>query len=53
MPSFDLANMRRLKASTPRSTPGARVVDDEDEDVEFARKGFSVVLAGARLGVAA
>jgi hypothetical protein len=44
--------MSRLNASTPRSVPGARAVDEDDEGAEFARKGLSVVLVGARLGVA-
>jgi len=44
--------MSRLNASTPRSTPAGRAVDEDAEGVEFARKGFSVVLVGARLGVA-
>jgi hypothetical protein len=43
--------MSRLNASTPRSVPGVRAVDEEDEGVEFARNGLSVVLVGARLGV--
>ena len=51
LPSFDFANMSRLNASTPRSVPGVRAVDEEDEGAEFARKGLSVVLVGARLGV--
>jgi hypothetical protein len=45
--------MSRLNASTPRSTPAVRAVDEDVEAVEFARKGFSVVLVGARLGEAA
>jgi len=44
--------MSRLNASTPRSVPGVRALDEADEGAEFARKGFSVVLVGARLGVA-
>ena len=43
--------MSRLNASTPRSTPGARIVDEEDNEVEFARKGFSVAVVGAKPGV--
>lgn len=44
--------MSRLNASTPRSTPGVRVIVDDDDDIlEFARKGFKVVLVGGRLGI--
>jgi hypothetical protein len=43
--------MSRLNASTPRSTPGVRVIVEEDDVLEFARKGFNVVLVGARLGI--
>jgi hypothetical protein len=44
-------NMSRLNASTPRSTSGVRVTLDEDDVLEFARKGLRVVLVGARLGM--
>ena len=43
--------MSRLNASTPRSTPGVRVIVDEDDVFELARKGFKVVLVGGRLGI--
>jgi hypothetical protein len=42
--------MSRLNASTPRSTPGVRVIVDEVDVLEFVRKGFKVVLVGVRLG---
>jgi hypothetical protein len=42
--------MSRLNASTPRSTPGSRGIDDED-DVDVPRKGFSVMPMGEGLGM--
>ena len=40
-----------MNASTPRSTPGVRVIVDEDDVFVVARKGFKVVPVEARLGL--
>jgi hypothetical protein len=42
--------MSRLKASTPLSTASGCTIVAEVVDVELARKGFSMVVVGARLG---
>ena len=52
-PSRVFSSMSRLNASTPLSTPSDRgAVDDDDNDsgIVLARKGFSAVDVGARLG---
>ena len=46
-----LSSIRRLKASTPRSTSWGLAIVDEEDRSEFARNGLSVVLVGVMLEV--